>query len=37
MDLPVFRGLVMMSMMRVREPGIHIVSQYIYIERIWQV
>lgn len=38
MDLPVFRGLVMMSMVvGVREPSVHIVPQYIHIERIWQV
>ena len=28
---------MMMSMMGVREFGIHIVPQYIHIERIWQV
>ncbi len=27
----------MMSMMGVREPGVHIVPQYIHIEGIWQV
>ena len=34
---PVFRGLVMVSMMDVREPRVHIGSQYIHIAGIWQV
>jgi hypothetical protein len=38
MDLPVLRGLMMMSMiMGAYKLGVHIVPQYIHIERIWQV
>jgi hypothetical protein len=37
MDLPVFRGFMMVSMVEVRKSGVHVGSQYIHINGIWQV
>ena len=36
-DLPVLRGRMVVSMMRVRELGVHIGRQYTHVDRISQV